>query len=98
MGVIIVAMVLGFTLIVVKMGLDYSRTKLQELDQPPADATLLMSELQDIIASSVEEAVEPLKMRIEQLEAHQLPAPDPVKQLASPVSEAEASDSPMDRA
>lgn len=73
MGVVIVAMVLGFTLIVVKMGLDYSKSKLLEVGDQPPDATLLMSELEDMIASAVSDAVDPLQKRLDQLEQKQLP-------------------------
>lgn len=87
MGVIIVAMVLGFTLIVVKMGLDYSKTKLQELNEGPPDATLLMSELEDMIASAVSDAVHPMEERIDKLERLQLSGQTEVKQLNAPVSD-----------
>lgn len=93
MGVLIVAMVLGFTLIVVKMGLDYSKSKLQELNEAPGDATLLMSELEELIASSVAEAVEPLQLRIEELESLQLPEADAPKQLSVSESMGNESDS-----
>ncbi len=93
MGVIIVAMVLGFTLIVVKMGLDHSKTKLQELNEAPSDATLLMSELEDMIASSVSEAVEPLKFRIEQLESRKLSESTTAKRLDLPASQEDKSES-----
>ena len=72
MGIVIVAMVLSFTLIVVKLGLDYSKSKLLESGGQPADSTLLMSELQEMIASAVSDATEPLRERIDQLEQKQL--------------------------
>ena len=74
MGVIIVAMVLAFTLVVVKMGLDYSKSKLLEVGEDAPDSTLLMSELEEMISSAVSDATEPLRERIDQLEQKQLPA------------------------
>ena len=92
MGVVIVAMVLGFTLIVVKMGLDYSKSKLLEAGEQPADATLLMSELQEMIASAVAEATEPLHTRIDELEQKQLTASSSDETAWSPASDSVESD------
>lgn len=74
MGAIIVAMVLAFTLVVVKMGLDYSKSKLLEVGEDAPDSTLLLSELEEMISSAVSDATEPLRERIDQLEQKQLPA------------------------
>lgn len=92
MGVVIVAMVLGFTLIVVKMGLDYSKSKLLEAGKRPPDATLLMSELQEMIAGAVAEATDPLRTRVDQLEQNQLPASSSDETVWSSVGEAAESD------
>jgi hypothetical protein len=74
MSFAIVAMILGFTLIVVKMGLDYSRAQLEALPEAPPDATLLVSELEEMISGAIAEAVRPLEHRIEELETLRLPS------------------------
>ena len=84
MGIAIVAMILGFTLIVVKMGLDYSKSRLEALPEAPSDATLLMSELEEMIADAVAEATRPLEQRIEKLEALSLPEAERPRALAPP--------------
>jgi len=86
MGIAIVAMVLGFTLIVVKMGLDYSRSRLESLPEAPSDATLLMSELEEMITDAVAEATRPLEQRIGKLETLALPEADLSRSLPAPRS------------
>jgi len=92
MGVIIVAMVLAFTLVVVKMGLDYSKSKLLEVGEAPSDSTMLLSELEDMISTAVADAVEPLKDRIEQLEVKALPPAQAENDKLLPASEPENSE------
>jgi hypothetical protein len=73
MGIAVVAMILGFTLIVVKMGLDYSKARLESLPDAPADSSILVSELEEMISTTVADAIVPLKQRIKHLEVLHLP-------------------------
>lgn len=73
MGIAVVAMILGFTLIVVKMGLDYSKARLESLPDAPADSSILVSELEEMISTAVADAIVPLEQRIKHLEVLHLP-------------------------
>ncbi len=84
MGAAIVAMVLGFALIVVKMGLDHEKAKLLAKGDSGPGSTMLMSELEEMIQLSVAEAVKPLQERIDELETLQLAEGQQKRQLSAP--------------
>ena len=70
---VVVVMILGFTLILVKMGLDYSKARLESLPVLPADTSILVSELEELISTAVADAIVPLEQRIKHLEVLHLP-------------------------
>ncbi|MDA0378501.1 MAG: hypothetical protein O3C45_04950 [Bacteroidetes bacterium] len=69
MPVAIVALVMGSFLLFIKMLLDYNKDKMLTSGRQDASSnTLLLSELQEMINQSVQQAVEPLHERVDQLE------------------------------
>ena len=62
----IISLVFSFVLMIIKMAQDHEKHKLNF--SKGSDKSLTVSELNDIVAAAVEEAVEPLKERIRQLE------------------------------
>ena len=74
MPVAIVALVMGSFLLFIKMLLEYNKDKMLASGQRDASSnTMLLSELNDMIAAAVQDAVAPLHERIEQLEQKALP-------------------------
>ena len=77
--VFIVAIVFSFVALMVKMSYDFQRDKIRLEEGTPEDANSLgTSELQELIAAAVSEALEPLLDRIDTLETtvtKQLEAP-----------------------
>lgn len=84
MSIIVVAMILGFTLIVVKMGLDYSKARLESFPDAPADTSILVSELEEMISTAVADAIIPLESRIKHLEVLHLPPAETPAALPPP--------------
>ena len=87
MPVAIVALVMGSSLLFIKMLLEYNKDKLLAArNQESPSNTMLLSELNDMIAAAVQEAVAPLNERIEHLEQRALPqaSDQPVDQKALP--------------
>lgn len=75
MPVAIVALVMGSFLLFIKMLLEYNKDKLLAAgNQESTSNTMLLSELNEMIAAAVQEAVAPLNERIEHLEQKLLPA------------------------
>ena len=87
---IIVALVFGSGLLFIKMILDYNREKLLAGSNEPSSQSLLVSELETMIHDAVADAVEPLELRIADLEKKALPPAHAPKELA----EAPSSGSP----
>ena len=74
MPVAIVALVMGSFLLFIKMLLEYNKDKLLAAGkQESGSSTMLLSELNEMIAAAVHEAVEPLHARLEHLEQKALP-------------------------
>lgn len=74
MPVAIVALVMGSFLLFIKMLLEYNKDKMLAAGkQESGSSTMLLSELNEMIAAAVHEAVEPLHARLEHLEQKALP-------------------------
>jgi hypothetical protein len=74
MPVAIVALVMGSFLLFIKMLLEYNKDKLLAAgSQDSRSNTMLLSELNDMIAAAVQEAVAPLHERLQELEQKALP-------------------------
>lgn len=74
MPVAIVALVMGSFLLFIKMLLEYNKDKMLAAGrQESGSNTMLLSELNEMIAAAVDEAVAPLHARLEDLERKALP-------------------------
>jgi len=71
MAIPIVAIALAFTFLVIKLGVDHSKAKMLA-HNVSADSSLRVSELEEMIESSVATAVAPLISRIDDLESEKL--------------------------
>lgn len=78
----IIAIVFSFVLLIVKMSQTHELEK-KRLSQG-SDKSLTVTELNEIVASAVEEAIAPLKERIHELEGGNLPLIEEKKQLDRP--------------